>query len=313
MSYVPLCTRPTDTAILETDFCGDVDDVAALALLCRQAREVGFALGGVSVNVPGPQEGAAVAAVLREHGFPNVPVAVAAGPAPAVGGTRSDYVPALAARVAGAEPPALAPLDFYRDALPRAADGSVVIVSIGFFNNLAALLRAEPDLLRRKVRAVVAMAGGFGEKAGYEEFNVRGYEEDARFFVENWDGPLVFFGSECGEKAITDMTALTDHPGTLAEAFRLYTATWVDDFMKRSSWDPLTVDFAVFGGGALWTESAPGRAAVRPGGAIAFTPDPAGRATYLVRRVHHGVLGAHITEEVRRTVFFLSPKALPSA
>ena len=55
------------------------------------------------------------------------------------------------------------------------------MISIGFFNNLAAALADDPALFRRKVRCVWAMAGGFGPKAGYVEYNVKEYCPDTAY------------------------------------------------------------------------------------------------------------------------------------
>ncbi|MBQ3809279.1 MAG: hypothetical protein II839_00495 [Kiritimatiellae bacterium] len=50
MTPEPLSARTGATVVLETDFCDDVDDVAALALLCGEARRHAgaFRHGGVS-------------------------------------------------------------------------------------------------------------------------------------------------------------------------------------------------------------------------------------------------------------------------
>ena len=56
MNPEPLVFRTGGTVVLETDFCGDVDDVAALALLCGEAKRHpgSFRIGGVSCNVGSP-------------------------------------------------------------------------------------------------------------------------------------------------------------------------------------------------------------------------------------------------------------------
>ena len=62
----PLLSRAGETVILETDICGDVDDVAALSLLCGEAKKhpEAFRLGGVSCNVATPVVAPAVKTVL---------------------------------------------------------------------------------------------------------------------------------------------------------------------------------------------------------------------------------------------------------
>ena len=299
MNIEPLSARTGETVVLETDFCTDVDDVAAISLLCGEERRHpgAFRLGAVSCNVQNPFMAAAVKFVLSAWGREDVPVAVTREPIPN-SGNHSDYLGGLAARWRGPEPPRLDPLDLWRRVLADAPDGSVSVISIGFFNNLAAALEDDPALFRRKVRAVWAMAGGFGPKAGYVEYNVKEYCPDTRRFVEAWDGPIVFVGSECGESIMTDLSGLPPeldgHP--LVEAFRHHRGP----SMKRSSWDPITVDLAVHGENECYELGEPGRVRIEPDGVTAFSPDPAGNARVLRFRAPDDDVSARVTSLVRR-------------
>ncbi len=298
MDIQPLRARTGETVVLETDFCCDVDDVAALSLLCGDAKRLpgAFRLGGVSCNVENPFMARAVKVVLSAWGMEDVPVAVTRDPIPR-SGNHSDYVGGLSARWRGPEPERLDPLDLWRRILAEAPDGSVTVVSIGFFNNLAAAQTDDPALFRRKVRAVYAMAGGFGPKSGYVEFNVKEYIGDTRRFLAAWDGPTVFVGSECGETVMTDLSGLPPefdgHP--LVEAFRHHRGP----AMKRSSWDPITVDLAVEGENDCYELGPAGRVRVGPDGATLFEPDPAGNARVLRFRAPDDAVSARITARVR--------------
>ena len=62
------------------------------------------------------------------------------------------------------------PVDLYRQTLGGAQNGSITIISIGFFGNLAALLDSEPDthsnltgkeLITTKVKDLVIMGGDY--------------------------------------------------------------------------------------------------------------------------------------------------------
>ena len=62
------------------------------------------------------------------------------------------------------------PVDLYRRTLSGAQNGSITIVSIGFFDNLSALLDSEPDsysnltgkeLITAKVKELVIMGGDY--------------------------------------------------------------------------------------------------------------------------------------------------------
>ena len=171
------------------------------------------------------------------------------------------------------------------------------MISIGFFNTLDEVLAEDPALFRRKVRAVWAMAGGFARCAGYAETNVRERPEASRRFLDAWDGPIVFVGFESGEKVITDLSGLPPECGAhpLVEAFRRYCGP----SMKRPSWDPVTVDFAVHGENECYELGEPGRVRVAPDGATPFEPDPAGNARVLRFRAPDDAVSARISSLVR--------------
>ena len=298
----PILSLTGQTVILETDFCTDVDDVAALSLLCGEAKAhpEAFRLGGVSCNVRSPFVAAAVKTVLSAWGLQDTPVGVTGDDLPP-SGDRSEYLAGLAARWRGADPAAACSgRELYRRILAEAADGSVDVISIGFFNTLDEVLAEDPALFRRKVRAVWAMAGGFGRCAGYAETNVRERPEATRRFLDAWDGPIVFVGFESGEKVVTDLSGLPPdcaaHP--LAEAFRRYCGPG----MTRPSWDPVTVDLAVHGENECYGLGEPGRVRVAPDLSTPFAPDPAGNARVLRLRAPEDAVSARITSLLRRSI-----------
>ena len=302
MKPEPLAVRTGATVILETDFCGDVDDVAALALLCGEAKRHpgSFRIGGVSCNVASPFTAPAVKAILAAFGLQDVPVGVTDDPPPP-SGNESSYLAALAASRRGAHPAtACTARELYRRVFAEAADGSVNVISIGFFNTLDEVLADSPALFRRKVRAVWAMAGGFARCAGYAETNVRERPEASRRFFDAWDGPIVFVGFESGEKVITDLSGLPPKCGAhpLAEAFRRYCGP----SMKRPSWDPVTVDFAVHGENDCYELGEPGRVRVAPDLSTPFGPDPAGNARVLRLRAPEERVSARITAVLRKNL-----------
>ena len=299
MNLPPVLSRTGETVVLETDICTDVDDVAALSLLCGEAKAhpEAFRLGGVSCNVRTPFAAPAVKTILSAWGLEGVPVGVTEDEPPP-SGNRSSYLPGLAARWRGGDPAASGTgRELYRRVLAKAADRSVTVISIGFFNTLDEVFAENPSLFRRKVRAVYAMAGGFASKAGMAEFNVKGHADAARRFVDAWDGPIVFCGFECGETVMTDLSGLPaafdSHP--LVEAFRYHRGPC----MKRSSWDPITADLALVGENECYELGPVGRVRVSPDAATVFTPDPEGNARVLRFRAPEDAVSARITARVR--------------
>lgn len=297
MSYTPIKDQPGERVILDTDICTDCDDVAALALLAARARESAgaFTLAGVAANVCHPAIPAAISTVLSFHGLEGVMIGMAPEPQP--WDYASKYLDALAAHSPGFAHDGLSALDLYRRVLSEAPDGSVTVVSIGFFNNLDAALRDDPALFRRKVRRVVAMAGGFGARADHREYNIIGHLDAARRFIRDFGGELVFVGFECGEQAMTDLTGFPEGSANyLLEAFERRSNCG----MRHPSWDPVTVDFALDGENDCYRLSEPGTVEVDADGRTVFTPAAGGNARHLTFPLGNGPVSERISRLVRK-------------
>lgn len=128
-----------------------------------------------------------------------------------------------------------------------AENKEVVLVTIGMFNNIAELLRSQPDeisektgleLCRDSVKCMYSMGGNF-ENAEFKEYNIACDRESASFVAENFPKPINYVGFEIGSKIITGKN-LTDAPDKcpLKAAYEVYNGL-------RESWDPITVYCAV--------------------------------------------------------------------
>ena len=120
--------------------------------------------------------------------------------------------------------------------------------------NLARLLESKPDdaspldgmeLVKRKVREYVMMAGAFCKEPG-GEYNVVTDAESARTVFERWPTPIVATGYEIGEAILypaesieKDYGWVKDHP--VAEAYR----AWEKMPYDRPTWDLTAVLYAV--------------------------------------------------------------------
>jgi hypothetical protein len=283
--------------LLETDYCGDCDDVAALALLCGEAVDHPDAVrvAGVAANVGCPSTAAAILAALDFYGLGTTPIGVAPTPDPHHG-YASRYLDALAAMSAGKSPKTMTPEALYRDVLSGAEDDSLRIVSIGYFNNLDAALHDDPDLFHRKVHTVYMMAGGFGSRKDHLECNVMGHLECTRRFVRDYRGRAIYVGFECGVSALTDLTGFpAGQRHFLLRAFELRS----DDHMRHPSWDPITVDLALHGENECYRLSKPGFVEIDGEGHTVFTEDPRGNARHLVFAASDADVSARITRVVR--------------
>jgi len=147
LAFVPIQAKPTpQPLIFDTDMDSDVDDVAALCQLHAMADAGEIDLLGVAIS--GRQEWSApcVDAINTFYGRPDLPIAL-------VSGTRGIHQPSRFARqIAEAFPQdyqqkhaKFHAVELYRSLLSKAADKSVIIVSVGDMTNLAALLSSPAD------------------------------------------------------------------------------------------------------------------------------------------------------------------------
>ena len=144
-----------------------------------------------------------------------------------------------------------------RRALAAQADGSVVVVQVGFSTNLARLLDSKPDdvssldgktLVRRKVRLLSAMAGNFAPapRERFKEFNVVTDVGSAKKLFQQWPTPIVLSGFEVGNAILyphrsieQDYNYVPHHP--VAEAYMLYGKMPYD----RPTWDLTSTLYAI--------------------------------------------------------------------
>jgi len=294
--------------ILDTDMCGDCDDVAALAMLHALEARQQCRLLAVTVSANHPRAAPFVDAVNRFYGRDDIPVGVvrpggveeksvylqladATWDHPAFAG-RERYPHAL--RDAADAPAAVAVL---RRALADAPDGTVVVIQVGFSTNLARLLDSAADavsplpgrdLVARKVRLLELMAGAFRPidgNAAFEEYNVVRDRDAAARIAEHWPTEMVWSGFEIGialpypSRSIReDFRDVPHHP--VAEAYRILSPPPQD----RPSWDLTSVLDGVLGDRGYFERSPPGTVTVTATGATAFTPDPTGRHRHLILR-----------------------------
>ena len=243
--------------ILETDITFDVDDVGAMAVLHTLADAGRVRILAVNYNEVHPNGAAAIDAINTFYGRGDIPVGVYRGELPDPDSSRYlDHVATFPHRLtADGAPDAL---DVYRRVLGDEADRCVTIVSVGFLNNLADLLRAEADLVASKVRKLVVMGGRHNDG-----FNLvrHGLVETTREVIENWPTPLAI--SDYGGRVRTGAAlASTPADNPVREAyFRWFRGS----FEGRSSWDQVAVLYATYGAGDWFEEVTNGTASLRNG------------------------------------------------
>lgn len=287
--------------IFDTDIGNDVDDVLALSMLHALQSRADCELLAVTITIPDPLAVPFVDAMNTFYGRPNIPIGFTHAGLKSEG---SKFLPLVEAKDDGKPrfPHRFArssdaddAVALLRRVLSRQADQSVVLVQVGYFSNLAALLDSPGDhyspldgreLAARKVKMLSVMAGSFqaiGQNNHYLEFNVVQDLPAAIKVAQRWPTPIVWSGFEIGiavpYPAVSierDFRYVAHHPA--AEAYVLYNPPP----HERPTWDLTAVLYAVFPDRGYFGLSQPGKVTVEKDGFTRFSAEPQGRDRFLL-------------------------------
>ena len=279
--------------ILDTDIGPDCDDVGAVVLLHSLADRGEVNLLGMMCCTSSEWGAPCLDALNTFYGRPQIPV----GTLKDAGFLNGNGYPEQIARrfphalKSGKEAPDATLL--YRQILAAQKDQSVVIAAVGPLRNLRKLLESPPDalsplvgkdLVARKVLRLSCMGGVYpGVAAGRDaEWNFAQDGAAAKSVVEEWPSPILFSGGEIGGGIMTGRRAALECPeyNPISAAYGLYIGYGKD----RESWDLTSALVAVREPRDFWPVSPAGINRLAQKGRNTFTPDPAGRHSYLMRR-----------------------------
>jgi len=225
--------------IYETDMCLDVDDVGGLALLHALENKGEAEMLAVCFNEAHPDGAAAIDAINTWYGRGDIPVGIYKGEL--ADPDYSAYLTALAKfphDLDGTNAPSA--LNVYRQVLAKQPDKSVTIISIGFLNNLSDLLNAYPQLVKKKVKELVIMAGIHNDGFNLVRHNLVNASQNV---LENWPTPIVI--SQAGVSIHTgSILENTPQENPVREAYYQF---FNSQFCDRSSWDEMAVLYGVRG------------------------------------------------------------------
>jgi uncharacterized Ntn-hydrolase superfamily protein/inosine-uridine nucleoside N-ribohydrolase len=285
--------------IFDTDMGNDIDDALALGVIHALQSRGECELLAVTLSKDNEFAAPYCDLVNTFYGRPEIPVGVVRN-----GKTPEDSkyirVPSEAKDENGREryphrlksgkdaPEAVALL---RKTLASQADGSVVILVVGFSTNLARLLDSPADahsplpgreLISRKCRLLSMMAGMFGPDKRQKEYNVYIDLPASKKVFAEWPTPVVASGFEIGQAIKYPSTSIDrdfryvqHHP--LREAYGLYQKMPYD----RETWDLTAVLYAVRPERGYFGLSQPGQVHVDNQEITQFTPAADGRHRYL--------------------------------
>ena len=223
--------------IVDTDMSSDVDDVAAVCVAHALADTGEAELAAVVHNTGLVQGAGAISVINHYYGRDDVPIGAYVGAfdnplvTPNRYGAGSYVLPLVAKFPSPVRNSSQVPsgVEVYRKVLSAADDHSIVISSIGFMSNLAALIESKPDqysrlggveLVAKKVRLVAWMGGQYPNSTVWQRFRKTGAEWNfgggntpGNTFTGPWTAtaiskwpatvPIVFSGFEMGAQIFT--------------------------------------------------------------------------------------------------------------
>jgi inosine-uridine nucleoside N-ribohydrolase len=255
-------TKQPVPIIFDTDMGPDYDDVGAIALLHALADSGECSILATMASNRHPYVAPVLDVLNTYFNRPSLPIGVVQGKALAIPAIQKwdsmltmDYPHQLKANTAATDALAL-----YRRLLAEAPDKSITIVTVGFFTNMANLLRSGPDkysaknglsLIKQKVKLLVSMAGRFDEGIkDFKEFNVMKDAPASVTTFSEWPTPIIFSGFEIGAGLFTGLpilhnAAISHSP--VKDVFARSIPMDPNDKNGRMSWDETAVLVAVRG------------------------------------------------------------------
>jgi pyrimidine-specific ribonucleoside hydrolase len=238
--------------IFDTDMGPDYDDVGAIAMLhaFADADEAEILATMASTKYEGV---AAVLNVLNTYfQRPDLPIGVPKGDAVTQRDFQhwSDTLIARYAHKINRNDEVPDAVSLYRQVLAKQPDSSVTIITVGFLTNIANLLKSSPDdysplsgndLVHRKVKKLVCMAGKFPEGM---EFNIEEDAAAAKYTFENFKNPILFSGFEIGHKIKSGIPLIQNdkiESSPVKDVFRISIPLAREDSAGRMSWDQTAV------------------------------------------------------------------------
>ena len=272
---------PPVPVIFDTDMGNDIDDALALAMLHSLESRGEIRLVAVTVTKDNPWAARYVSAVDTFYGRGSIPIGVVKnGVTKEEGNYNRKAIDGGRHKWSDQTQDAVALL---KNVLTKEADGSVIVIQVGFSTNLARLL-AEPggkELIAKKVKLLSLMAGDFTNKG--PEYNVKEDIAACTKLAAEWPTPAVWSGFEVGRTIKYPATSIERDfawapKNPVVDGYKAYMKFPYD----RETWDLTSVLYAARPNSGYFDLSAPGNVVVDAKGFTKHVPEPAGRHRYLI-------------------------------
>ena len=272
---------PVPAIIFDTDMGPDYDDIGAIAVLNALADKGECEILATVASDAHPSIAPTIELFNRYFGRDSISVGGAVQGAPdftAQNGWNDTLINVFASDLRDKKYPDA--VSVYRQVLANQPDSSVTIVTVGFLSNISALLDSEPDaysplngvdLVKAKVKKLVAMAGAFPEGT---EFNVNQHASASLHAISKWPKPILFSGFEIGAKIFTGRkVAEQGGSNPVSEGYAYNFKTYAEGGeAHRNSWDLTAVLIAVRSPEDYFYVNGPGKFIVHEDGANTWDP-----------------------------------------
>jgi inosine-uridine nucleoside N-ribohydrolase len=311
--FIALQTQAQQRIIFDSDFGPDYDDVGAITLLHAFADKGDATILATIASDAYPNAAASLNIFNTYFKRPNIPVGVVKNNAVNISDWQhwSDTLIKKYPHTITSNNEAQDAITLYRKILSQQPDSSVTIVSVGFLTNLAALIQSHADeysplngtqLISKKVKRLVSMAGSFPGGDGFTEFNVMKDVAAAKTVFENWPAEVIYSGFEIGSKIktglpLTQNNNITNSP--VKDVFSICLPMAKEDHEGRMSWDETAVLVAVKGAAPLYNLHA-GKMIVHADGSNSWDEQATGQF-YLVAKADITVVANIINTLMQHT------------
>jgi inosine-uridine nucleoside N-ribohydrolase len=250
-------SRQSPGVILDTDIGPDYDDVGAMAMFHAMADRGELRPLAVIASNKNELVVPSIDVINTWFGRPELPVGAPKGNAPDYGASQK-WPEMLVAKYphqikSSSEAPDA--VQTYRKVLAAQPDNSVTIITIGFLTNLSNLLDSKPDknsllsghdLVRRKVKELVSMAGNFPQG---REYNVFTDSLSAEKVFSQWPTQIILSGFEIGNQIKTGLKLVANErlQSPVKDVYALAMPQNQGDVQGRMSWDQTAVLVAIRG------------------------------------------------------------------
>lgn len=296
-------THNTPNIIFDTDIGPDYDDIGAIAVLHALADSGECEILATVASDAHPSIAPTIEVFNRYFGRDSLPVGAAAQRAPdftAGNGWNDTLIDEFGSDLRTKSYPNA--VDVYRRVLASQPDNSVTIVTVGFLSNISDLLDSGSDeyselngvdLVKAKVKQLVAMAGGFPEG---NEFNVNQHAAASVNVFNKWPKSILFSGFEIGARIFTGGKVgarMDSGPVTKGYAYNLKTYTKEGE-SNRPSWDQTAVLIAIRNPSDYFYVNGPGKFEIRNDGSNTWDPTVNAGHYFISHKYPYG----HIAETI---------------